>query len=107
VLAQQPYTVKLDANGAGTIRIQNDNPMVVVVMRQVYVVCNPKKPGATADILDASFGVTTSYNAGTGDTAKGDPPLYLPRGYFCDVVFANGPPLGQGIAITYYEEMSA
>lgn len=105
-VATFPASVALDGTGAGTVRIQNNNVSAQWVVGQVSVRTVPPIAGCTANLFQNVQLVTTSYFAGTGDNAGGDPPVYLSPGEYIDVAFSNGPANGQAIATAYYTEIS-
>lgn len=104
-LAPFPQQVTLDSSGAGTVRIQNNNVAAVWIVRQVTVRTNPATPGAIANLFQGVNFVCTLYFAGQGDTAGGEPPLFLDPGEYVDAVFTGGPASGQAVMTLYYDEV--
>jgi hypothetical protein len=75
------------------------------IVRQITIKTNPAQSGCTAQVFQNLNFVATSYFAGTGDTAGGEPPMYLDPGEYIDVVFTGGPASGQGVVTLYYDEV--
>lgn len=99
-------TATLDSNGTGTARISNQNSAVLWVVRQISVVTNPRVSSGCSATLTLPVGIIdTTYFAGTGAAAGGDPPIYLRSGDFIDVTFENGPANGVGIVTYFYDEI--
>lgn len=95
----------LDASGNGESRIENLNAGVLWIVRQISVICRPTASGTTCTVTPPTGIIDTSYFAGTGDVAAGDPPIYLYSGDFILLTWADGPASGQGVCTYYYDEV--
>lgn len=98
-------TATLDSGGNGTARISNQNSATLWIVRQVSVITSPRSDGCTCTLTPPIGIIDTSYFAGTGDVAGGDPPIFLRAGDFIDAIFENGPASGVGIVTYYYDEV--
>lgn len=105
IVKRQDLPVPLNASGNGSGQIINNNSAVMWKVEQVSVVTSPRTSGATCELTPPTGIIDTSYFAGTGDVAGGDPPIYLTHGDYITCTFANGPANGQGIVTYYYEEI--
>lgn len=103
--ANYPAANALNALGAGNVRIQQQQVGKQWKISQVSIKTIPAAPGCTADLVQNGQLIATSYFAGTGDVAGGDPPLYLDAGEYIEVQFTGGPANGQGIVNAIYEEI--
>lgn len=102
---ERDATITLDANGEGVATIVNNNAAALWIVRQISIITQPTKAGATCTVRKLPVGfVDTSYFAGTGDTA-GDEPLYLRGGQTIELTWAGGPANGQGVCTFYYDEV--
>lgn len=95
----------LNSSGTGESRIQNNNSGTLWIVRQISVITSPTASGTTCTLTLPAGIVDTSYFAGTGDVAGGDPPIYLHAGDFIGLVWSQGPSGGQGIATAFYDEI--
>lgn len=95
----------LDASGNGESRIENFNAGALWIVRQISVLCSPVTSGGICRVTPPTGIVDTSYFAGTGDVAGGDPPIYLYTGDFIKLTWEDGPASGQGICTYYFDEV--
>lgn len=98
-------SVNLNASGAGQGVIRNDNSAALWIVRQISVIANPTRSGTTVVTRTPNGIVDTSYFAGTGDVAGGDPPIYLRSGEAITLDWTSGPPSGVGQCTFYYDEI--
>lgn len=93
----------LDGSGSGRGRISNGLSTIIIVVQQLSLVTVPRLPGCTCEVsISGTNFVDTSYFAGTGDVAQGSPDIPLYPGDYIEMVWANGPPNGQGLGTYYY-----
>lgn len=104
-IAQYPASVTLNAQGVGSVIIQNNNVAAQWRVEQVSLRTVPPIAGVTCMLYQNVQLIDTSYFAGTGDNAAGDPPVYLNSGEFIRADFTQGPANGQAIVVAYYEEL--
>lgn len=99
-------TGTFDANGASQERIVNGLSSVLWIVAQLSVVCQPKQSGPTCSLYqNGVYFIDTSYFAGTGDTAGGDPETYLFGGDYILLDWSGGTPGGQWVCTYYYREV--
>lgn len=92
----------LNASGNGTNRVQNNNAATVWKIEQFSLITNPIGSSACTCVMQPTTGVIdTSYFAGTGDVAGGDPPMWIFTGDYVDFIWTGGPANGSGI-VTYF-----
>lgn len=99
------FITDLSAAGGGVGQIANNNAAKLWVVRQISLISNPTSSGATCTVKWPIGIVDTSYFAGTGDVAGGDPPIYLYSGEYLELVWEGGPANGQGIASVIFDEV--
>lgn len=97
------YPCTLNASGAGTIQITNNNSFMVWKITQLSVISVPTS--AAVCVVSPPTGIVdTAYFAGTGDTAGGDP-YWLHAGDFLELEWSSGPANGVGLCTIYYYEI--
>lgn len=96
---------ELNASGVGESFITNNNAGKLWIVRQISLITNPETAGCTCTVRFPTGILDTSYLAGTGDVAGGDPPVYLYSGDFLKLVWAAGPVNGQGICTFIFDEV--
>lgn len=94
----------LNASGAGSNTITNNNSARVMVIVQLSLITSPTIDGCTCVVTPPTGVVDTSYFAGTGDVA-GDEPHFLFASDFLKLDWTSGPASGQGIATYYFYEV--
>lgn len=103
VPVRKNLAIRLNASGNGTDRIVNNNSARLWVVVQLSIITSPTSSGCTCVVTPPTGIMDTSYFAGTGDVAGGEPE-FLYEGDYLELAFANGPANGTGIATyTYYE----
>ena len=98
------FPVTLDANGAGTVQIQNNNSAMLWIVRQLSLITSPTS-SATCVVTTPTGIVDTAYFAGTGDVAGGEPPIYLQPADYLLLTWALGPANGLGLCTCYLDEV--
>lgn len=96
---------QLDATGSGKALIQNNNSAALWIVRQISLITAPVTSGTTCTVRPPTGIVDTSYFAGTGDVAGGDPPIYLRSGEYIELEWENGPANGTGVCTYFYDEV--
>jgi hypothetical protein len=94
----------LNAAGNGSGEIRNNNAATMMVIVQLSVITAPTSSGCTCVVTPPTGIVDTSYFAGTGDVAGGEPHFLMP-GDSLKLTWSSGPANGQGIATYYYWEV--
>lgn len=95
---------RLNASGAGVNQIVNGNSSSMWKIVQLSVITAPTISGCTCTVAPPTGIVDTSYFAGTGDVAGGEPHWLLP-GDFLQLTWTGGPVNGQGICTYYFAEL--
>lgn len=104
-LSRDNVVAPLSTAGAGVGQIANNNSAVIRIILSLSVVTSPRQSSANCkcEITPPVGFVSTSYFAGTGDTAKG--PYFLLPGDFINLTWTGGPASGQGIGTYWYIEV--
>lgn len=98
-------TTPIDGNGRGQVRISNQNSTTLWIVRQISVLVSPAVDGPICRLTLAIGIIDTAYFAGRGDSAGGDPPIYLRPGDFIDASFEQVPIGSTGFVTYYYDEV--
>ena len=104
ILNRDNLVTPLNASGNGNNQLQNNNSARLWVIVQISVITAPEAPGCTCKLSPPTGIVDTSYFAGTGDVAGGEP-YFLFSGDFVAFTWTNGPANGQGLATYFYYEV--
>lgn len=96
------HVTPLNASGAGTSRLANNNAAALWIIYQISFITSPTS-SAICTIKPPTGVIDTGYFAGTGDKAIGA--YFLRGGEFIEFVWSGGPASGSGIATYFYDEI--
>lgn len=101
--AFKDYQIKLDATGAGTLRIAQNLSGVMWDVTQINISTNPASAACIATLFFNTLYMSNTI-AGSNDSAAGPPSVRMLSGDELSVVWASGPANGLATAVIFVDE---